>query len=552
MRTRKGNKSFKKRSKRASNRKSRNLRKRFSKKRGGKKLFADYERMFDFPDIGLADKAPEPAPDRLDRVKGHKEFFIANKSITANDLDVEDIKSLRRRKYYEMRIWDATRDAVKKFKDNHTKIINILHKFIIDFLITTTKSTKHDKTGFLTKFQETCINKLNYYLTGMINFRGFVSELTTYFIDRNADTINPSELLEIVKKYCINIRLCLTTIDFFLKTLESINPAIMGYLIESFDNCVRHRDSIDRELLPTYLPNKFCITDFNDEQVCTGDICIPHATDGGKDNCTSLTTDEKDLYNRNLLIEPYEKEENDQIEAIFPPTGKKYEFASGVNSFYLNKPQDTTDVFAAGISGHTAEIGLMFKLFTSNFFGPKQKSANMPQHFIAQACLTWMADYFHHSLREILLASCIHFEYSPQTIQCIEKLYTPLGDITEFQSLDSIVDYDSGIIVKSINSVLQVEAPTIQTFDENLLLAILDNTFSNPGTISQDMRKNNKKINLCYYNIMNFHKKISGSLKDKITWPKEETCNKGGPKNKLEKFRDNHLELYQRNRLFGL
>jgi len=537
MKTRKGHRSFKKRSKRGgSNRKSRNLRRRFSKRKGGRKYVEDYKMVFDFPKIGLGEE-----PQSLDLMpKGPITSFIANKPITDMDRSDEDNNSLKRRKYYEMRIWDETRYFVKLHfnRDKLNIIIPILQKFIRDFLITTTKSNNRS-SFFLDKFKDTFNNKLKFYLTGIIDYEGFVSDLKKLFGENTAPANTSTEykilqtsVLTIVQSYCSNVRLCLTTIDFLLKTLEGINKPIMGYLIESFDNCVRHRDSIANEELDEYLPNKFCIKDFTDNQVCTGDSCIPHETGDNKDNCTSLTSDEG-------LIEPYDSNENSQLTKVFQ--GKKFPFASGVNSFYLNKPQDTIDVFAAGISGHTAEIGLMFRLFTSDFFGSDQQRDFMPQHFIAQACLIWMADFYHHSLREILLASCIHFPYSPDTINQIEKLYSPLT--TSGVTLDKILR-EGGIIDESIKSVSKLRKPTTGTFDENVLLNILNSAPQLDPAVKE-------KINLCYNNIKQFETKIPPTLKEKIVWPTEENCIEGGPNKKLLPLKDNNAKFYGDNGLFG-
>jgi hypothetical protein len=154
-----------------------------------------------------------------------------------------------------------------------------------------------------------------------------------------------------------------------------------------------------------------------------------------------------------------------------------------------------------------------------------------------------MADYYHHSLREILLASCIHFPYSHETITQIEQLYSPLTTLTSRRvTLNEILKAD-GIIDKSIKSVINLKKPTVSTFDENVLLNILNSAQQLDPAVKD-------KINLCYNNIKQFETKIPSTLKEKIVWPTQENCTEGGPKHKLSGFREKNAHFYTANGLF--
>ena len=111
------------------------------------------------------------------------------------------------------------------------------------------------------------------------------------------------------------------------------------------------------------------------------------------------------------------------IERQSDPSNENKPFSSGTDIFRYtewdksdqdNKINPTFGTFAAGISGHTIEISLMTNLFMS--FTPKSaKNPIQPDStsVVAAGALIWMSQYYHHSLREILLATMIHAnEYS--------------------------------------------------------------------------------------------------------------------------------------------
>ena len=81
---------------------------------------------------------------------------------------------------------------------------------------------------------------------------------------------------------------------------------------------------------------------------------------------------------------------------------------SGANLFDVNNHGVSFDFPCAGISGHTVEIALFYRLLLGNNYStitPASK-LNLTKYIII-ACLNWMVSYVHHSFREICLAALI-------------------------------------------------------------------------------------------------------------------------------------------------
>lgn len=353
--------------------------------------------------------------------------FVSAPALTSSNLNEENKQLFEARKKYETKIWDLTRDHMlhslgrtkSENQFNRVGIVEKTQEFLIILVSAINKNSKKQAfwDSFKLKYQE---KYRGFYLTGVIDYEEFADQVS-----------GGGDIGGIIRTHCPNIRTCLTTIDYIVKALEGFkackSSAVMKYYIESFDNCIRYRDSYkkfgDDSNFSKY---KFCIKDY--QQICagSGQCSINDPT------CANLNSEEG-------LIEPYTPAEADEIQRVYRKAGVTKPFDSGLNIFYLDKkPMDTYGVFAAGISGHTHEIGLMFNLFTNtmNGDGKHQKM----QQFIATICLTWMLDYFHHSLREILLASCVHFKPWQYMWYEIEYLYRQGTNRTTIETISKNIE----------------------------------------------------------------------------------------------------------------
>ena len=81
---------------------------------------------------------------------------------------------------------------------------------------------------------------------------------------------------------------------------------------------------------------------------------------------------------------------------------------SGANIFNVPNSGVAWDFPCAGISGHTVEISLFFRLLLGDNYGSIDNihKLNLTKYIII-ACLNWMVSYVHHSFREICLAALI-------------------------------------------------------------------------------------------------------------------------------------------------
>jgi hypothetical protein len=187
---------------------------------------------------------------------------------------------------------------------------------------------------------------------------------------------------------------------------------------------------------------------------------------------------------------------------------------------------DTIDIFAAGISGHTAEIGLMFNLFT-NF---KSQNEAVTQKFIAISALIWMIDYLHHSLREILLASLIHFKDNSKNstiISDIEYLYSSA------ESGDKSIEFIVAKIDKIITNLFESSKGGAISLRRNLKFNTPENLQSMKSMINFFLSTEGKnggddvkeKLNNAEASINEFRSFLAGTNKilyDSIKWPEKD------------------------------
>jgi len=365
------------------------------------------------------------------------------------------------------------------------------------------------------------------FITGVFDCPHLVSSLLAINI-QNGDIMD--NIIVIIKRYCSNIRNNLTLLDFFAKTFEKFaiqknniltetkGKIIVTHYINQFDNCIRHRNSISKSCpaplenlswhapspppcdpKPIYEQGKMCVKDYGLFYEAN-----PNVTPYNIDDCADIGSGE--------LIEPYIPYEKTYIEEKYRlawleevrkakekdvemglrdpqpgniPNAEKIKIKTldtGVNMFYLqDKPMDTIDIFAAGISGHTAEIGLLFNLFLES--NPIEEG--IMQKYVSVLCLTWMIDYLHHSLREILLGSCVYFRPSKiedftmntqkgvktvsvtKMINNINILYTPKADLDKIrQEIPYFLLFDNSNPLREGLSLNKIKAFLGQTIDE--------------------------------------------------------------------------------------
>ena len=135
---------------------------------------------------------------------------------------------------------------------------------------------------------------------------------------------------------------------------------------------------------------------------------------------------------------------------------------TGLNIFTNPNPADNTfGTFSAGISGHTTDISLITSLVTSDEY----LSSSI---FVIVGAFIWMIQYYHHSIREIMLAglvncknksdkenminlvSLLYYERSDKyrVEDIYDKIYKFLNDKLETMKVDTIKDKISSDNVK--------------------------------------------------------------------------------------------------------
>ena len=477
---------------------------------------------------------------------------------------VQQNEEAKARKDYDTLVWKILRGTLKKNMTDHPsivlKLITLLQKFITKLLQAINTSGSRDT--FWKKFEDKYDNKLNFYLTGLIDHKKFTEINNT---ENNTDIA----IKTTVETYCITIRQCLTTVDYILKTFEALDShGIMGILIETFDNCIRHRDSESKNefiknpsnpkvmmVNDAYIPlgKNFCIQDY--KQIFPGSKTKykkeeePCATFGSNEELLEpFSKDETEIIIK-TLDERY-KEKQALIGKTLTPEQMKsfeiiieneFEFTPGVNIFTLDDQPDSVDLFAAGISGHTAEIGLMFKLF-SNIEGNQQGFQNI----IALVCLIWMADALHHSSREILLASCIHFKESEKMFEIIDNLYKVKNKEDKTgDTYRSTIEAAISELIENTNTNID-ELTTNLECNQSVVKFLLNNEGVSEG-VSEGVVIDSAVpvINSAYENILKLKSRLLDSTTELIKWPTSETCNNL----KIIEFHKKHDTYYKKNGL---
>ena len=271
------------------------------------------------------------------------------------------------------------------------------------------------------------------FLTGLSDYKAYFHALDLPVKDDDYTRVY-NEFRRLTKHYCENIRQTCTILDFMVKVFEKQKSRNIGKVfsnyIDRFDMCVRVRRLAPEPDVNRYKLGLMCNKTDETKPFSFGN---PRPTGRGRgrrrgtvlrksgiaekedwlDNCTALPSNDE-------MIEPYGAVELDRIRKMCAGQGGwRRRFKSGANTFVFGAAdkldcENALDksrkgwgkchkfytpkaygVFAAGISGHSVEASLLFKLFS------KQGDTYGFNLVIFLICLVWMINYYHHSLREI-------------------------------------------------------------------------------------------------------------------------------------------------------
>jgi hypothetical protein len=162
------------------------------------------------------------------------------------------------------------------------------------------------------------------------------------------------------------------------------------------------------------------------------------------------------------------------------------------SNLYTYGPEffEDIDVFGAGLSGHTFDIFLLFSVFTD--LNEKFK------YFLILACLVWMLNFYHHSLREIFIVGTF-FLHEPDKNN-IKKLILELfnkraSEQESYDKIDIIFDIlkENTSDIKEINN-LNINRDNINKFfnsntDLNTIKDILKSTIFGTDKLKKFIRE---------------------------------------------------------------
>ena len=216
--------------------------------------------------------------------------------------------------------------------------------------------------------------------------------------------VNSPNKLDNYLKENMNIRSSLTLLDFIVKFVLGKSKTFK-HVSTFFDDQIRLREShhsIDK--------------DSSRDEMCLNNFKAPHGNIEGNKDCLPMVD----------LIEPYTNLEKEKYSSE-----ELKKFNVGSNIFTAPKQNLTVDVFAAGLSGHTIDILLLFTTFVLN----KVKKENV--FVLVCACLIWMLNYYHHSLREIVGIAFIFIDDN-YSLNYVLELFKKVNSDKKEQKKDAI------------------------------------------------------------------------------------------------------------------
>lgn len=198
--------------------------------------------------------------------------------------------------------------------------------------------------------------------------------------------IDIEELVKIFRETSVlnevlNIRSSMKLLDIVFKYLMTISKTIKN-ISNLFDDHIVYR----------YTHNEVDKKKDRDE-LCLNKLYIPNGT------VLEPTEYNKECLPMVNLIEPYTNLEKNRY-----TDEELKKFNVGINIYTSPTEKHTIDVFSAGLSGHTINILLLMTIFVFN----KLKKENV--YLIIYSCLIFMLNYYHHSLREIVIIAFIFID----------------------------------------------------------------------------------------------------------------------------------------------
>ena len=291
-----------------------------------------------------------------------------------------------------------------------------VYKYCNEKLVTFIQKNPH----VLNYIKGMCMETVKYFMTEL-HKNNKLDEFVKLYNEKTTSVLSGAIKIEPLKEIIVstpdkldsylkdnmNIRSSLTLLDFVVKFILGKSKAFKN-VSAFFDDQIRLREShttIDKDL--------------SRDEMCLNKFKAPHGEIEGNAACLPMVE----------LIEPYTSLEKQKYT---PDELKK--FNVGSNIFTAPKQNFTVDVFAAGLSGHTIDITLLFTTFIFNKI--KKESVFV----LVTACLIWMLNYYHHSLREIVGIAFIFIDDNYNLDYVLETFKKADRDYKNKQSIDAVFE----------------------------------------------------------------------------------------------------------------
>ena len=360
------------------------------------------------------------------------------KSGSSISMDIEERKRL------DTINWDLSYNLTKDLYNNHKKKLNLFFKEIIVKILYSVSKYDEYRLLFIKDLRDILDKKTKkYYVTGLFNLQ-LVDDLEDcYSVNINSY----SQIEKVVNNHLKLIRSKLNFLDFLSKIFSSGNSMFDNY-IDTFDNCLRKRDNNFNNKSDVNWYDELCNwVDLENKEELTKKLKkSPQKYDS---KISDLIKKCKPIYDS---IEPIE-EDTDSLEHT-------HELITGLNIFTNpNKNDKTFGTFSAGISGHTTDISIMAHLTTSSTYIPTSI-------FVIVGAFIWMIQYYHHSIREILLAgmvNCTNKQTKDDLLHLVSPLYLPINDDYKIEDIyKKIKDY----LNKKLTKVTEIQIKKKINYDK--------------------------------------------------------------------------------------
>ena len=301
-----------------------------------------------------------------------------------------------RRAKYEEKVYRYCNERLTKSFKNNPKIVEYIREMCLE-TVNYFMSELH-KADKLDEFTTLYNNKTKGVLSGAIK----IEPLIEAFKSKKGDDVR------VYLSENLNIRSSLTLLDMVVKYILGKSSSFKR-VSEFFDNYIRLRSS-HTDADKNRARDEMCINNFYAPNI-SGKV------EGIKD-CLPMVE----------LLEPY----TDLEKAKYNEDELK-NFNVGSNIFTAPLQNFTVDVFAAGLSGHTIDILLLMTTFVFN----KIKKENV--FVMVFACLIWMLNYYHHSLREIVGIAFIFIDDN-YSLNFVLELFKKVNNDQKKDAIDEIFE----------------------------------------------------------------------------------------------------------------